>query len=82
MEVLLSRRLAVLVATAVMLAAMLVFGSPTFAQEDHTSCQDFGNGVAALAQSVQPNFGQAVVIPGPANEDIHGFHLAFCEPKS
>jgi hypothetical protein len=82
MEEVLSKKVAALVATAMIVASMLAFGSPAFAQEEHTSCQDFGNGVAALAQSVQPNFGQAVVIPGPASEDIHGFHVAFCEPKS
>jgi hypothetical protein len=64
-----------------MLAAMLAFSSPTFAQGGHTSCKDFGNGVGALAQSERP-FGQNVVRPGPANEDIHGFHETFCEPKS
>ena len=78
---LLRRRLALLVATALMLAAMLAFIRPTFAQGEHTSCQGFGNGVAALTQIEHP-FGQEVVSPGPANEDIHGFHVAFCEPKS
>ena len=77
----LRKRVAVLVAAAMMLAVMLAFGSPTFAQGEHTSCKGFGNGVAALAQSEQP-FGQEVVSPGPANEDIHGFHEDFCEPKS
>ncbi len=66
---------------AMMLAAMAAFSGPTFGQEEHTSCKGFGNGVAALAQSEQP-FGQNVVRPGPANEDIHGFHETFCEPKS
>jgi hypothetical protein len=81
MEEMLSKRVAVLVATAMIVASMLAFGSPAFAQEEHTSCQGFGNGVAALTQSEHP-FGQEVVSPGPANEDIHGFHVTFCEPKS
>jgi hypothetical protein len=52
MEEVLSKKVAALVATAMIVASMLAFGSPAFAQEEHTSCQDFGNGVAALAQSV------------------------------
>jgi hypothetical protein len=58
-----------LAATAMMLAAMLAFSGPTFAQGGHTSCKGFGNGVAELAQSERP-FGQSVVRPGPASEDI------------
>jgi hypothetical protein len=34
-----------------------------------------------LAQVEQP-FGQSVVSPGPANEDIRGLHATFCEPKA
>ena len=73
------RRIAVLLAMAVMLAMMVA--GPALAHGGHTSCQGFGTGIAALAKDAHP-FGQNVVSPGPANEDIQGFHATFCEPKS
>jgi len=75
------RRISVAATVAAMLVAMLALGGPTFAHEGHAGCGAFGTGVGALAQDERP-FGQSVVSPGPANEDISGFHATFCEPKT
>ncbi len=66
---------------AATVVAMMALGGPTLAHEGHASCGSFGTGVGALAQAERP-FGQNVVSPGPANEDILGFHTTFCEPKT
>ena len=77
----LRKRVAVLVAAAMMVLSMLAASAPTFAQGGHTSCKAFGQGTAGFAKSEHP-FGQQVRGLAPANRGVHAEQAAVCEPKS
>ena len=77
----LRKRVAVLVAAAVMMLSMLVASAPAFAQGGHTSCKAFGQETAGLTEVLHP-FGQVVSGLAPASGTIHGEQATLCEPKS
>ena len=68
------RRLAVLVAAAMMLASMLAISSPASAQ---SGCQAFGTTVASEAQAFG-GIGEEVSGFAPANNEVHFFHGVLC----
>ena len=72
---LLRRRLAVLVATAVMLASMLAISGPASAQG---GCQTFGHFLSSSFQQDRPA-GQIVRDLTPFNDEVHDVQAAFCQ---
>ena len=68
-------RLAVLIATALLILSSVVPLSTAFAHPGHTSCSDFGASVAAGAPH-----GEVARQFAPLNDFVEGRHAAFCEP--
>jgi hypothetical protein len=70
----LRRKLAVLVAAAMMLASMLAISSPASAQG---GCKEFGHSVVSDVQA-SPPAGQFVRTLAPLNDDALSEHVEFC----
>jgi hypothetical protein len=72
---LLRRRLAVLVAAAMMLASMLAISGPASAQG---GCQAFGQFVSSTFRQDRPG-GQTVRTLAPLNDEVHDVQAASCQ---
>ncbi len=69
------RRIALMLAVSLVMAAMLMFAGPASAQG---GCNEFGQLISGTASSFKAAFGQVVSGNAPVNERVHTYHEQLC----